>query len=427
LLKKCCHACYNECMNNHVRNNDTNLLITENQVLQEKVKKYEARIQNLTEQLENEQAVKNKPSGDHSSAGQSKLNEMFYFMAESIPQIVWTALPDGYEDFHNKKLAEYSGIRVEEAQGDGWQQIIHPDDYAPTLAVWQQCLRTGQPYQVKYRFRRYDGEYRWFLGRALPLKDVSGKIIKWFGTCTDIHEEEMARIALQDANQELTHINEVLDNFVYMAAHDLKSPVSSLKMLLQLLDMQTDIEKKEEFIRMVNVSVDRLERTISGLIEVIFVESSQSPAKELFFEEVLANIVTELGPQMDVCKDCIQTDFQVQSINYIEAYLSSIMKNLITNALKYHASRRPLAIHIQTKKIDNAVLLTVSDNGIGIDLIRNKDKVFKPFKRFTEQAHGTGVGLYIIKNIVEKNGGTIEVASELNKGTTFKVYLNPYQ
>jgi signal transduction histidine kinase len=117
---------------------------------------------------------------------------------------------------------------------------------------------------------------------------------------------------------------------------------------------------------------------------------------------------------------------QAESITYIEAYLSSIMKNLLTNAVKYHASRRPLTIDIHTKKVDGVTLLTITDNGIGIDLIRNKDKVFKAFKRFTEQAHGTGVGLYIIKNIVEKNGGTIHVESQPDKGTTFKVYLQAY-
>jgi PAS domain S-box-containing protein len=412
-------------MSSPIRKDDTIILVHENQVLQEKLKNYEAQIKHLSRQLE-EQKLIDTPVEGVLSIENSNSDEMFYFMAESIPQIVWTALPNGYEDFHNKKLLEYTGLNVEEAEGDGWLQIIHPEDYASTLATWQECLRTGEPYQVKYRFKRYDGEYRWFLGRALPLKDASGKIIKWFGTCTDIHEEELAKIQLQDANQELTHINEVLDNFVYMAAHDLKSPVSSLKMLLQLLDMQTDVEKKEEFIRMVNISVDRLERTISGLIEVIFVESSQSPAKQISFEEVLNNIITELGPQMDGCQNCIQTDFQVAEINYIEAYLSSIMKNLVTNAVKYQASRRPLSIQIHTQKVDGAVLLTVTDNGIGIDLIRNKDKVFKPFKRFTEQAHGTGVGLYIIKNIVEKNGGNIEVESQPNKGTTFRVYLKPY-
>jgi PAS domain S-box-containing protein len=221
-------------MNNPTRKDDTKFLISENQVLQEKMKEYEDRIKVLTRLLENEKILKN-----HTPAIVNGNEETFRFMAESIPQIVWTALPDGYEDFHNKKLAEYTGISIEEAEGNGWQKILHPEDHAPTLAIWQECLRTGNPYEVKYRFRRYDGEYRWFLGRALPLRDASGRILKWFGTCTDIHEEELVKIQLQNANQELTHINEVLDNFVYMAAHDLKSPVSSLKMLLQLLDMQT--------------------------------------------------------------------------------------------------------------------------------------------------------------------------------------------
>src|SRR3712207_4055321 len=93
---KYCHACYDKCMNNHVKNNDTTLLIAENQALQEKVKKYEAKIQNLTEQLETEQTIRNQPLEDQLAASRNVNDEMFYFMAESIPQIVWTALPDGY-------------------------------------------------------------------------------------------------------------------------------------------------------------------------------------------------------------------------------------------------------------------------------------------------------------------------------------------
>ncbi|CAA9335319.1 MAG: Multidomain signal transduction protein including CheB-like methylesterase, CheR-like methyltransferase and BaeS-like histidine kinase [uncultured Cytophagales bacterium] len=353
--------------------------------------------------------------------------ERFRIMAESIPHIVWTALPEGTADFHNRRLAEYAGLPVAEADGYGWHQLVHPDDLPRTMSTWEQCLATGEPYYVKYRFRRHDGEYRWFLSQALLMKDGRGEPLKWFGTGTDIHEEEESKLKLQSANHELTRINQVLDTFVYMAAHDLKSPVNNLGVLMQMAADQPDPAKRQEVQRMIDISVRRLDQTINGLLEVISVEGSPSPARQVYFTALLHDILTELSLQGQAAGG-IQADFSAaEGIVYVHSYLHSILKNLVTNAIKYASPRRDLQVTIHTKPArGGGVVLTVSDNGIGIDLKANGDRIFKPFKRFTQQAQGTGVGLYIIKTIVEKNGGNIQVQSAVNVGTTFTVLLKPY-
>ena len=353
--------------------------------------------------------------------------ERFRIMAESIPHIVWTALPEGTTDFHNQRLTEYAGLPVQEANGYGWQQLVHPEDLPVAVATWEQCLATGQPYYVKYRFRRRDGQYRWFLSQALLMKDDQGQTMKWFGTGTDIHEEEEAKLKLQSANHELTRINQVLDTFVYMAAHDLKSPVNNLGVLMQMAADQPDPAKRQEVQRMIDISVRRLDQTINGLLEVISVEGSPSPARQVYFTALLHDIRAELSLQGQAAGG-IQADFSAaEGIVYVQSYLHSIVKNLVTNAIKYASPRRELQVTIHTKPAaGGGVVLTVADNGIGIDLKANGDRIFKPFKRFTQQAQGTGVGLYIIKTIVEKNGGNIQVQSAVNVGTTFTVLLKPY-
>lgn len=353
--------------------------------------------------------------------------ERFRFMTNSIPHIVWTARPDGYEDFHNQRLLEYTGLPVEQAEGHGWRQLVHPDDLPQALTIWQNCLELGEPYRVKYRFKRFDGVYRWFLGRALPMRDPSGHVVKWFGTCTDIHDEEEVKLQLQAANQELIRMNQVLDTFVYMAAHDLKSPVTNLQVLMQMADIEKGSAKRKELQRMIDLSIKRLNQTINGLLEVISVEGYQYPATEVHFQQILKDILTEHCIHPGSVQAGIKANFGAgEKMIYIGSYLQSVLKNLITNAIKYHSPARPLEIRITTQKVAAGMWLTVADNGIGIDLVANANRIFKPFKRFTQQAQGTGVGLYIIKTIVEKNGGRIEVESELDVGTTFKVLLVEY-
>ncbi|MGC2169852.1 MAG: diguanylate cyclase [Candidatus Sulfotelmatobacter sp.] len=128
----------------------------------------------------------------------------FHTMAEAVPEIIWTATPDGADDYFNQKCFDYTGLTYDQLQGSAWKQIVHPDDVDTTFSRWQTALRTAQPYDVEYRLRGKDGAYRWFLGRANPIRNSAGEIIKWFGTCTDIENQKRNQQILEEQILERT-------------------------------------------------------------------------------------------------------------------------------------------------------------------------------------------------------------------------------
>lgn len=129
----------------------------------------------------------------------------FRTLADTMPQMVWSTQPDGFHDYYNARWYEFTGVPAGSTDGEAWNDMFHPDDQDRARAVWQHSLATGEPYQIEYRLRRYDGEYRWTLGRALPIYDADGAIVRWFGTCTDIHEGKLIREEREVVAQELSH------------------------------------------------------------------------------------------------------------------------------------------------------------------------------------------------------------------------------
>lgn len=131
--------------------------------------------------------------------------QRFHTLADTMPQMVWSTLPDGYHDYYNARWYEFTGMPEGSTDGEAWNGVFHPDDQDRAWARWRQSLTTGDPYQIEYRLRHRDGQYRWVLGRALPIRDADGRITRWFGTCTDIHEARLAADEREVIAQELSH------------------------------------------------------------------------------------------------------------------------------------------------------------------------------------------------------------------------------
>jgi len=130
----------------------------------------------------------------------------FRTLADTMPQMVWSTLPDGYHDYYNARWYEFTGTPVGSTDGEGWNDVFHPEDQDRAWAVWRRSLETGDPYQIEYRLKHFDGTYRWVLGRALPIRDPATRAIsRWFGTCTDIHEQKLALEEREVVSQELSH------------------------------------------------------------------------------------------------------------------------------------------------------------------------------------------------------------------------------
>jgi len=129
----------------------------------------------------------------------------FRILADTMPQMVWSTRPDGFHDYYNARWYEYTGMEPGSTDGEAWNGMFHPEDQARAWAVWQHSLETGEPYEIEYRLRNHSGEYRWTLGRALPIRAADGKITRWFGTCTDIHESRMLQEQRVIVSHELSH------------------------------------------------------------------------------------------------------------------------------------------------------------------------------------------------------------------------------
>ncbi|WP_174287011.1 sensor histidine kinase [Sphingomonas bacterium] len=142
----------------------------------------------------------------HRTARAAEESELrFRTLADTMPQMVWSTLPDGFHDYYNARWYEFTGVPAGSTDGEGWNGMFHAEDQDRAWAVWRHSLATGDPYQIEYRLRHFDGTYRWVLGRALPVRDERGAITRWFGTCTDIHAQKLALEEREIISQELSH------------------------------------------------------------------------------------------------------------------------------------------------------------------------------------------------------------------------------
>lgn len=156
--------------------------------------------------LEARRAARDKrETAEETRAALAESENRFRTLADTMPQMVWSTLPDGYHDYYNARWYEFTGAPMGTTDGEGWNDMFHPEDQDRAWELWRHSLTTGEPYQIEYRLRHFDGTYRWVLGRALPIRDAGGKISRWFGTCTDIHEQKLALQEREIISQELSH------------------------------------------------------------------------------------------------------------------------------------------------------------------------------------------------------------------------------
>jgi signal transduction histidine kinase len=228
-------------------------------------------------------------------------------------------------------------------------------------------------------------------------------------------------------NAELIRINSDLDNFVYCASHDLKSPIINAKGLITALNEELPVQNAQvsELVDRLENSIDRMHYTVQDLTEVSTIKGAEkADFKELYFVKLLEEVKLDLANEIAATGVEITSDFDAAGkVYFTHKNLKSIIYNLLSNAIKYRAADRPVQVKLITKEVGNYLILAVTDNGIGIDLVKHEKKIFSLFKRLHENIEGSGVGLYIVKRIMEFNQGRVEVESKLGQGATFKVYF----
>jgi PAS domain S-box-containing protein len=348
----------------------------------------------------------------------------YRFLAESIPQQVWTATPDGALDYVNRQVLNYSGL-YEELLDAGWQQIVHPDDLAESLERWGHSLATGDTYEIEFRLRgAKDGEYRWHLGRALPMRDEAGRIVRWFGTNTDIDDQKRLYRVAQEANRSK-------DEFLATLSHELRTPLTSIMGWAEMLSLgMLDEAARRRAVEVIESSARSQAQLIADLLDV-----SRISAGRLRLE---ARPV-DLRPVVEAALDVVRPAAEARSIKLSAKHdrkaltvsgdpdrLQQVVWNLVNNAVKFTPVGGGVEVSV-ARTADGQAEITVTDTGPGID----PDFLPYVFDRFRQGEHhmtrahgGLGIGLSIVRHLVEMHGGTVRAESEgEGRGATFRVRL----
>lgn len=480
---------------------------------------------------------------DEAHASQQRFREL----ADAMPQIVWTSRGVGGGDYFNRRWTEYTGISVEEGLVRGWE-LVHPDDLPKAMSTWQEALAQGQPYENEHRFRRHDGQYRWHLVRGVPVKTADGRVDRWYGTCTDIHEhkqtlnrlrrkQEFLRVTHEaaafgtfewnikenvnwwspeleglyglvpgsfagsyEAWQERVHPEDLRkadaemrnslqsgqfytdfrilrgdgeirwihararilydengqaesmvginmdvtdrrateealrqadrrkDEFLAMLAHELRNPLSAISNALHVARLPGLPDEK---LRWTSDVLDRqmtqLTRLIDDLLDVARITQGKIQLKK---ERVLVNAIVQRA--VAAVSSLVDSRRHQLTTNLVgdwycdadPARLEQILVNLLTNAAKYTPTGGQIAIGVRGD--DKQLCIEVTDNGTGIPaaMLPHVFELFTQVDRSLERSQGgLGIGLTLVRRLIELHGGQVAVQSKEGQGSTFSVTL----
>ena len=323
---------------------------------------------------------------------------------------------------------------------------MFPEDHTKVLEQFEESIKTGKLF-LSPRILRKDGELRWLEAHGKVFYGGLKQPVRIAGVVTDVTERKFAEQMLQNltkelaaantsiqarneelatTNDQLTRTNADLDNFVYTASHDLRSPINSMEGLLIVLEDQLGHKLEEQdhvLIRHMTSSMAKLNQTIQDLSEIVKVQKDTDlPLEAVSVQEVLADVLGDLEERVIDLSAEINCVLEVALLDYPKKYLRSILYNLLSNALNYRHPERTPRILVRTDKQDQHVRLSVTDNGLGLNN-RQLKKLFGMFQRMHPHTEGSGIGLYTIKRVIENYGGRITVESREGTGTTFYVYF----
>ena len=284
------------------------------------------------------------------------------------------------------------------------------------------AIKTKQECQVETLSYKKDKEPYWVNFTMLPVYNSDEELSHWVSIQRDVTEEKKQEVEKEQLIKELTQNNKDLQQFSYITSHNLRAPLSNLTGLLNLIeDIPIENHELKEIIDGFNKSTHLLNDTINDLVRVIIIKDNPSIEKEsLLLKDIFEDVFSQLDFLIGLHKPIIKFDFEeVSFLNTNKSYLESILLNLLTNSIKYKSDTRKLKINIVAHQLEDSVVLIFKDNGIGIDLERNKDKIFGLYQRFHDYPDSKGLGLYLVKSQVETMGGTISIDSKVNIGTTF--------
>jgi len=374
----------------------------------------------------------------------------FRAIADTAPVLIWIAGPDKLCTFFNKNWLAFTGRTQEQEFGMGWTEGVHPDDFDKCLHIYTTCFEARIEFSMEYRLRRGDGQYRWLLDNGVPQYSSDGTFTGYIGSCTDITEVKLIREelekrvsertqALQEANLNLQRSNDDLEQFTYIASHDLQEPLRKIMTVSNLLTKSLENNLSSESRQLFDImqkAANRMRKLIDSLLTFSRVTRRLGSFEKTSLTKIIAGVIGDLDTQITRTRATIHYG-SLPRIDAIPFQMTQLFLNLLSNALKFSKPEVPPVIHIDccelpTEKYIELNLsahslyyqICIADNGIGFDA-EYADKIFVMFQRLHGHAEyeGTGIGLSICKQVVENHRGIISAESVEGNGSVFTIIV----
>ncbi len=350
----------------------------------------------------------------------------FRTLAESIPGAVYITSSDQHRDvvFISEQVAALTGYSVEDfkAKRITPPELICADDWEIAEQILNKSLKDQQPYRLTYRIKHRDGHYRW-------IEEHGAEIVKdekryFQGVLLDISEKKYYEEDLKKQNELLKVVNAELDHFSYSVSHDLRAPLTSALGLLSLLKAEENTTQRNEYVEMTERCLDQLNNFIQEIINLTRNARTDLIVEEVDLQQMVNDVIASQQQNADYNQVEIRTDIHPTARWHTDRRrFRVVVNNLLSNAIRYcRTGHNPSFVHVSVAIEQERAVLEVRDNGIGIETA-HKDKIFDMFYRAADHVPGSGLGLYLVKETVQKLTGHIKVDSRVNQGTTFTVQL----
>lgn len=372
--------------------------------------------------------------------------QRFRTVADSAPALIWMSETDQRCTFFNKAWLDFTGRSLELEYGDGWLEGVHPDDREKCLNVYTSSFNKREAFSMEYRLRRHDGQYHWVTDNGVPRLTSEGVFEGYIGACVDIHEqklfsEELEKQVkdrtreLEQKNEELEFMNKELQSFAYISSHDLQEPLRKIQTfstrILEKEYEQLSADGRDKFQRM-QQAAQRMQRLIEDLLVYSRTTVAERKFKKVHLKEVVEEVKRDLKEEIQDKGATIEVGGLCE-VPIIPFQFRQLLYNLLSNALKFSNGKRPPHVRIQSQIVQVPEVpnpktpychLQISDNGIGFEQ-QYSERIFEVFQRLhgKSQYQGTGIGLAIVKKIVENHSGVIRATSKPDQGATFDIYL----
>lgn len=350
------------------------------------------------------------------------------FLADSMPQIVWSAKPNGELDYFNEVWFTYSGSTHKDNVGHGWTQFVHPEDLPETSRRWEHSLKTLALYENEFRLRSKSGAYRWHMVRAVPVFD-KGLVVKWFGTNTDIHDRMRLEAQLTEAKSAAERANSAKSQFLANMSHEIRTPLGAIMGFAGLLRESTLSTEQNNYATVIERNSKQLLRIIDDILDLSKVEAGMMTIEHIEFD--FTEMLVDISSLMGLKAREKGVSFNIRAANKIPKILNTdptrlrqILLNVIGNAIKF-TDRGMIEIRVTFN--NNLLEFEVEDTGRGISP-EQRENLFQPFAQadpsITRQFGGTGLGLALSRSLAGALGGSFDLKrSEIGKGSVFHIAI----